>query len=163
MTMNFELNSLDLESATLEAELKITVQCPSGGVPVLVDALGTQLPLVQGAYDNCLYVRDKGYQRFRALPGSHAGGAENTIQTTGASEIVFTIPHDLTLLKKAFDVIFTYGVNEDPTIHVEQVWGSRSKYLDDKNNPNRYWNRPDANEIHGTSTPAPAKSGQGGA
>jgi hypothetical protein len=26
---------------------------------------------------------------------------------------------------------------------------SRSKFLDDKDNPNRYWNRPDAEQLHG--------------
>ena len=153
MNSKIELDGLELKPASLEAELRITVQCPAGGVPALIDALGAQLPLVQGAYDKCLYVREKGYQRFRALAGSHAG-PENTIQTTDANEIIFTIPHDLGLLEKAFDVIFTYGVNEDPTIHVEQIWGSRSKYLDDKDNPNRYWNRPDADELHGISNPA---------
>jgi len=148
---SLQLSNLDLESAVLETELKITIQCPTGGVPVLLKELGNQLPLVQGAYDNCLYVRENGYQRFRALEGAHAGN-EGTIQTTQAEEIVFTIPEDQTLLKKAFEVIFQYGVNEDPTVHVEKIWGSRSKYLDDKDNSNRYWNRADAAELHGTSS-----------
>lgn len=146
-----ELGNLDLESTVLEAELRVTIQCPSGGVPVLLEELGNHLPLVQGSYDNCMYVRETGYQRFRALDGAHAGD-EGTIQTTKAQEIVFTIPEDKVLLKKAFSVIFEYGVNEDPTVHVEKIWGSRSKYLDDKNNPNRYWNRSDAEELHGTAT-----------
>jgi len=38
---------------------------------------------------------------------------------------------------------------------VQELWGSRSRYLDDKDNPNRYWNRPDAAEIHGQARPAP--------
>ncbi|MBT8083666.1 MAG: hypothetical protein KJN72_00470 [Woeseia sp.] len=152
MNSTIQLDNLELKSARLEAELRITVQCPSGGVPALIDALGEYLPLVQGTYDHCLYVRQNGYQRFRALEGSHAG-PENTIQTTDANEIVFTIPFDHDLLAKAFDVIFTYGVNEEPTIHIEQIWGSRSKYLDDKDNPNRYWNRPDADELHGSPGP----------
>lgn len=33
-------------------------------------------------------------------------------------------------------------VNEEPTIRVTGAWGCRSKRLDDKDNPNRYWNRP---------------------
>jgi hypothetical protein len=95
-----------------------------------------------------MYVRENGYQRFRALEGSHAG-AEGTIQKTPASQIVFSIPPDRTMLSKAFDVIFSVHVNEEPTIRVEEVWGSRSKFLDDKDNPNRYWNRPDAEQLHG--------------
>ena len=151
-----ELDGVDLAVASLEREWRVTIQCPTGGVAVLLDTLGSHLPLRQGAYGNCLYVRQNGYQRFRALEGSHAGN-EGTIQTTEADEIVFTIPSDLSLLRKAFEVIFKFGVQEDPTVHIEQIWGSRSKYLDDKDNPNRYWNRPDADEIHGSSSPAPTE------
>jgi len=149
--MTHILNELDLGSALLQLEWRITIQCPTAGVAALTKALGRDLSLKQGAYDNCLYVRENGYQQFRALEGSHAGD-EGTIQTTKASEIIFSIAVDSELLKKAFDVIFTHGVQEEPTVSVEEVWGSRSKYLDDKDNPNRYWNRPDADEIHGSSS-----------
>ena len=50
---------------------------------------------------------------------------------------------------KAFAVIFARHVNEEPTVRVTEAWGSRSKFLDDKDNPYRYWNRPDAGEVHG--------------
>ncbi len=149
--MTHILSEVDLGSALLQLEWCITIQCPTAGVEGLTKALGRDLPLQQGAYDNCLYVRQNGYQQFRALEGSHAGD-EGTIQTTKASEIVFTIAADPEILKLAFDVIFTYGVQEEPTVSVEEIWGSRSKYLDDKDNPNRYWNRPDADEIHGSSS-----------
>ncbi len=95
-------------------------------------------------------MRENGYQRFRALAGSHAG-AEGTVQQTPASQIVFSIAQDKQLLTKAFEVIFAVHVNEEPTIRVEAAWGCRSKLLDDNDNPNRYWNRPDADELHGES------------
>lgn len=67
------LNEIDLGPAFLQLEWRITIQCPTAGVEILTKALGRDLPLQQGAYDNCLYVRRNGYQRFRALEGSHAG------------------------------------------------------------------------------------------
>lgn len=143
-----KLDGFDMTPAALEREWVITVDTPTGGVPAVLEALGKELPLVQGPYDNCLFVREKGYQRFRALEGSHAG-AEGTIQQTPAQQIVFAIPPDPALLHKAFEVIFAVHVNEEPTIRVEEAWGSRSKLLDDKDNPNRYWNRPDADRLHG--------------
>ena len=136
--------------AVLEREWVITIDTPVGGVEAVVTALGSELPLTQGPYDNCLFVREAGYQRFRAMEGSHAG-AEGTIQKTAAQQIVFSLPCDQTLLSKAFDVIFAVHVNEEPTIRVEEIWGSRSKLLDDKDNPNRYWNRADAKQLHGDS------------
>ncbi len=149
--MTHILDEVDLGPALLQLEWRITIQCPTAGVEVLTEALGRDLPLRQGPYDNCLYVRRNGYQQFRALEGSYAGD-EGTIQTTESSEIIFTIAADPEILKLAFNVIFTCGVQEDPTVSVEEIWGSRSKYLDDKDNPNRYWNRPDADEIHGSSS-----------
>lgn len=143
-----ELDGFDMKPTVLEREWLVTVDTPAGGVPPVVEALGKQLPLVQGPYDNCMFVRERGYQRFRALQGSHAG-AEGTIQQTPAQQIVFSLPPDRDLLCRAFDVIFSVHVNEEPTIRVEEVWGSRSKRLDDEDNPNRYWNRPDAEGLHG--------------
>ena len=95
-----------------------------------------------------MFIRQNGFQRFRARPGSHAGD-EGTIQQVPACQIVMNLPPDPALLSKAFDVIFAVHVNEEPTIRVTEEWGSRSKLLDDKENPNRYWNRPDAQDLHG--------------
>lgn len=142
-----ELDGLDMNPTVLERELVVTIDTPSAGVESLLTALGGGLPLRQGPYDNCLFVRDAGYQQFRALEGSHAGD-ERTIQRTAASQVVFSMPADLDMLRTAFDVIFAAHVNEDPTVRVTEAWGSRSKLLD-PDNPNRYWNQPDADEIHG--------------
>ena len=150
MSNEHELDDFEMAPAVLEREWVITVDTPDGGVEPVLAALGRDLPLVQGPYDNCMYVRGGGYQRFRALEGSHAG-AEGTVQQTPASQIVFSLPPDRELLSRAFDVIFAVHVNEEPTIRVEEVWGSRSRLIDDKDNPNRYWNRADAGALHGQS------------
>lgn len=148
MTNNQYLGGLDMAPATLELEWVVTVDTPTAGVDQVVAALGDQVSLVQGPYDRCLFVRQAGYQQFRALEGSRAG-AEGTLQRTDASQIEFSIPPDLQLLSHVFDVVFAAHVNEEPTIRVQEAFASRSKLLDDDDNPNRYWNRPDADELHG--------------
>jgi len=67
------LNGFDMPAATLESEWIITVDTPTGGVASVLAALEKELSIVQGPYDCCTFVRDNGYQRFRALEGSHAG------------------------------------------------------------------------------------------
>lgn len=142
------LDELDMKPAALTREWVVTIDTPKNGVNEVLKALEEKLSIVQGPYDCCSFVRQSGYQRFRALEGSHAG-AEGTVQETAASQIVFSIPPDVALLSRAFEVVFDAHVNEEPTIRVAEVWGSRSKLIDDKDNPNRYWNRADADIIHG--------------
>ena len=146
-----KLDNMDMPAVYLEREWQITIQTPLGGLDNLLTALGRDIPLKQGAYDNCLYVRKAGSQRFRALTGSHAG-AERTVQATDSAEIVFSIPIDEAMLTQVFATIFANSCQEDPTVRVQEVWGCRSRYLFDKDNPNRYWNRSDAAQIHGTAT-----------
>lgn len=93
-------------------------------------------------------------QRFRCLEGSHAGD-EGTIQQTAASQIVVSIPQEMALLQHLFESVFKHHVNEEPTIRIQEVFGSRSKLLDDKENPNRYWNRADTDTLHGQSIGIP--------
>jgi hypothetical protein len=145
------LNNLDVTAGILEAEWTIVIDTPTAGVTSVIRALEENIPLTQGFYDCCSFVQESGYQRFRALEGSHAG-AEGTIQQTPASRIIFSIPTDEALLKRVFETIFQSHVNEEPTIRVFPAFGSRSKLLDDKDNPNRYWNRSDAEQIHGQTT-----------
>ena len=148
MTDTHSLDGLDMTPASLQLEWVVTIDTPTAGVDQVTAALGEHVPLVQGPYDSCLYVREAGYQQFRALEGSHAGD-EGTLQRTAASQIEFSIGPDSQLLSRVFDVVFGAHVNEEPTIRVHEAFGSRSKLLDDRDNPNRYWNRPDAAELHG--------------
>jgi len=149
------LDGLELPATVLELEWVITIDTPTAGVDQVTEALGAHIPLVQGPYDNCLFVREHGYQQFRALEGSHAGD-EGTVQRTPASQIEFSIPPDRDLLRQVFDVVFAAHVNEEPTIRVTAAVGSRSKLLDDADNPNRYWNRPDADDLHGEAIATPS-------
>lgn len=142
------ITKTDFPATSIERELQFTIDTPVGGLDQLLDAISESIPLRQGPYDCCLLVRRNCQQRFRALEGSHAG-AENTIQQTEAAQVVFSIPADQSLLTQTFSVIFDAHVNEEPTIRITEVWGSRSKLLDDKDNPNRYWNKSDAQAIHG--------------
>ncbi|MDH3715597.1 MAG: hypothetical protein OET44_17315 [Gammaproteobacteria bacterium] len=144
-------NSLDRfgsRSAYLTREWLVAIQTPVDGVKPLTDALSEHLPITQGHFDKCLYVTGPGQQRFHALAGSHAG-FEDPVQSTAAAEITFSIPQDAELLDRVFETVFDVHCNEEPTIRILETWGSRFDHLDDRRNPNRYWNRADADTLHG--------------
>lgn len=144
------LHHADMRVAMLAAEWLVTIDTPTGGVDAILQGLAEDLSLTQGPYDCCSYTHGSGVQRFRCLEGSHAGD-EGTIQQTVASQVVVSIPQEMDLLQRLFDSVFRHHVNEEPTIRVQEAFGSRSKFLDDKDNPNRYWNRADKNTLHGQS------------
>lgn len=142
------LHNADMRVAVITSEWLVTIDTPDGGVEAVLRGLEQDISLTQGPYDCCSYTNGGGAQRFRCLEGSHAGN-EGTIQQTAASQIVVSIPQDMALLQSLFESVFKHHVNEEPTIRIQEAFGSRSKLLDDKDNPNRYWNRNDADTLHG--------------
>jgi len=144
-------NSLDkfgARSAYLAREWLVAIQTPVDGAQPVIDALSKDIPMIQGCYDQCLYVTGAGHQRFHARAGSHAD-VENTVQSTSAIEITFSIPQDPELLDRVFETVFAVHCNEEPTIRILETWGSRADALNDRDNSHRYWNRANARSIHG--------------
>ncbi len=97
-----------------------------------------------------MYIRDCGRCRFKGNEGTY-GGAEETIQEVPSSEIIISIPKKHEVLKRTLAVINQYHVHEEPTVSVTAAFGLRSLYKSDAENPNKYWNRDDSEEIHGVS------------
>ncbi len=144
------LAEVDLKDAFLAREWVLVIQTPEQGKEALLEALRENVELKQGHYDCCLHVSASGEQQFRALEGSHAG-AEQTIQSVPVADITISIAPDKVRLEKTLEIIIANHVHEEPTIRIGECWGVRSRYTEDRDNPNRYWNRPDAQEIHGTA------------
>ena len=55
-------------------------------------------------------------------------------------EIQFEIPHDRRLLEAVIETIYAVHSYQEQTIKVEEILVSRTKGLDDKTNPHRWWN-----------------------
>ena len=145
---------IDCPEFSLERKWQVTVQTPEASLDELVSAIQENLQLVQGAYSHCMYIRRSGTTRFRNRAGAH-GGAEEVVREVPSAEIVLAIPHDtesLESLEKAIRCIAWHHVHEEPTISVIQTWGYLSGPGGDRDNPNRYWNREDKDEIHGAGT-----------
>jgi hypothetical protein len=126
----------------------IVVQTPVQSLEHLVSAIEKNIELVQGNYSHCMYIRSGGKTRFKSEDGAY-GGQEANVRIVDSSEIILTIAYDLQLLACALSVIKYHHVHEEPTINITETWGCLSGKDDTRDNPNRYWNRQDAEAIHG--------------
>ena len=141
---------------SLERRWQVTVQTPEASLDELVSAIQENLDLVQGAYSHCLYIRRSGTTRFRNRAGAH-GEVEVVVREVPSAEIVLAIPRDgeslgsLESLERAIRCIAWHHVQEEPVISVIGTWGYLAGSGSGRDNPNRYWNREDGDEIHGTA------------
>ena len=145
-----EIEGFKTDEYFLQSEWVVNIQVPFKAVDEFARVLGEEIPLIQGNYSHCVYVRDNGRCRFKGNEGAH-GGAEETIQEVPSSEVIISIPQEYDFLKRVLAVINKYHVHEEPTVRITEALGFRSLYNSDAENPNKYWNRDDKEEIHGLS------------
>ena len=145
-----QIKNLKTDEYFLQPEWVVNIEVPFKAIDEFTKKLGEQIPLIQGNYSHCMYVRDNGRCRFKGNEGAH-GGAEATIQEVPSSEVIISIPQDYEFLKRVLNVINKYHVHEEPTVRITEACGLRSLYNSDSKNPNKYWNRGDKEEIHGLS------------
>jgi hypothetical protein len=93
-----------------------------------------------GKYDSNAYQSAAGMERYRPLEGAAAGPESEVRKRPGVVEVSFELEEDQALLERVVELIFQLHSYQEPVIRVESILGSRSKGLDDKDNPNRWWN-----------------------
>ena len=102
----------------------------------VADAVG----LAYGPYTGVAFESGAGNQFFRPAEGSKLGEAAETV-TMPARTLTFSIPADPEMLARAIEAVRHAHSYEEPVIYVQEAWASRADYADDRQNPNRWWNR----------------------
>lgn len=140
MGNSMDLKAFETTSVRMQRFLKISVQAPTEDVERIMEHVTGITPLLMGNYDNNAFQTATGIERYRPREGA-AAGAEDGIRTRpGVCEVSFHIAEDQQLLEQLVEAIFQVHSYQEPVIQVEQVLVSRSKGLDDKANPHRWWN-----------------------
>jgi hypothetical protein len=128
---------------TYRVELAYYVEChvPNAEVDKVLHAVAEAVKLEYGKYDQVAFIDAAGLEQFRPLDGSKAGqrASAGRAPTTNVS---FSIPHDVVVLKKALDAIHTVHSYEEPVVYIHEVWRTRNTGVDDKN-PDKWWNHKD--------------------
>lgn len=131
----FETESLRMERLTL-----LTFQAPQEDVDRIMAAVVRIAPLVMGAYDSNAWVSGPGTERYRPRAGAVAGAETELRRRPGVVEVGFDLPDDPALVAEVVEAIFRLHSYQEPVIRLTPILGSRSKGLDDRDNPNRWWN-----------------------
>ena len=126
-------------SYRMEHAYLIAAHVPNADVDKVLTAVVSSVGLEYGKYDRVAFLDAPGLEQFRPKEGSKAGRQADAgrVPTTNVS---FSVPYDLLILKKALDAICSVHSYEEPVIYVSEVWRSRAQGGDDSN-PNRRWNQ----------------------
>jgi hypothetical protein len=93
-----------------------------------------------GNYDSNAYQSGEGIERYRPLEGAAAGAETELRKRPGTVEVSFELPDEQQVIENVVETIFQTHSYQEPVIRIATVLTSRSKGLDDKANPNRWWN-----------------------
>lgn len=102
----------------------------------VTDAVG----LDYGPYEGVAFESGAGTQFFRPKQGSKLGDTAETVEMP-ARVLSFTLIGNTARLAKAIEAVRHAHSYEEPVIIVQQVWASRADFSEDRENPNRWWNR----------------------
>lgn len=135
-----ENSGFETKSIRMERVLAVRVLAPQEDVDRIMDRVCRIVPLKQGAYDSNAWQSAPGVERYRPLEGAAAGAETEVRKRPGVVEISFELPYDQSILEQVIETIYQVHSYQEQTIKVHEMLVSRTKGLDDKANPHRWWN-----------------------
>ena len=118
----------------------VEVGAPPEDVERILEAVTAIDPLAVGPrYDHVSYTTGPGDERYRPREGA-AAGAEVAVRVRPGLVILSFEIADEGRLAEVIEAVFQVHSYQEPTIRVRAVLSARAKGLDDRDNPNRWWN-----------------------
>ena len=130
----------ETKSLRMEPHLLVSVQTPEADAVRIMAEVTRLAPLALGRYDKNVFQSAGGIEHYRPLEGAAAGAESEVRRRPGVVELSFQLPVEQGLLAQIVEAIFQIHSYQEPVIVVREVLASRSKGLDDRNNPHRWWN-----------------------
>ena len=127
-------------SVRMERMLLLTFHAPVEDVDRIMEAVVKITPLAMGSYDSNAYQSATGIERYRPLEGAAAGPETDLRKRPGVVTVSFELTDDQQLASRVIEAIFQVHSYQEPVIRLQEILASRSKGLDDRANPNRWWN-----------------------
>ena len=136
-----ENRGFETKSVRMEQMIQMSVFTPEEDVDRILEHVCKITPLPQGdKYDSNAYQTASGIERYRPLEGAAAGPETEVRKRPGVVEVIFDLPDDQTVLEQVVEAIYQVHSYQEPVIKVQHILVSRTKGLDDSQNPYRWWN-----------------------
>lgn len=136
-----DANGFETTSVRMEKRLLVSVFAPEEDVARIMEHVVRVDPLAQGArYDSNAFQSAPGIERYRPLEGAAAGPEQDVRTRPGVVEMLFELSDDEERLAAVVETVFQVHSYQEPVIRVREIVTSRSKGLDDRANPHRWWN-----------------------
>lgn len=131
----------ETKSVRMERLLEVVVFAPEEDVDRIMERVCKITPLSQGeSYDSNAYQSGPGIERYRPREGAVARPETEVRKRPGVVAVTFELPDDQALLEQVVEAVFQVHSYQEPVIKVQPTLVSRSKGLDDSDNPHRWWN-----------------------
>jgi hypothetical protein len=140
MTESRRLSAFETHSVRMLRFWTVTIQGPAEDIARIMEHVTAVTPLRQGPYDNNAYATAAGTERYRPLDGAAAGAESVVRELPGVVEVSFDLTPDQNILEQVVEAVFQIHSYQEPVIKVQDTLVSRSKGLDDRDNPHRWWN-----------------------
>lgn len=134
--------NLETENATIEEEYLVRVQIPTNDVTRVLKAIIAVSPLRYGNYEQVAFRYNAGTLQFKPLEGSKP--IETDLIHIACDEISFTVPKSDEMMATVIETIYETHPYEEPVVLIQEVMSTRFKYGQTKDNPNKWWNRPES-------------------
>jgi hypothetical protein len=134
------LINTSLETCQFESVWGVRVELATRDDARVREAVKAAVGLRYGDYEGVAFESATGMQFFRPLAGSAAGNIERSIEMP-ARILSFNVPRDPAILAAAVEAVRHSHSYEEPVITVQEVLACRTDASDQRDNPNRWWNR----------------------
>ncbi len=134
------MQEFETKSTRMQLVNLVTVQAPQEDLDRIMAHVVGIAPLVLGNYDSNSFQTSPGVENYRPRPGAVAGVEDQVRHRPGVCEISFQLPLDDEVVQRIVEEIFQVHSYQEPVIKIVKLLASRSKGLDDRTNPHRWWN-----------------------
>lgn len=135
------MTEFETKSVLMRRVHLVEVGAPPEDVERILAAVTAVDPLAVGPrYDCVSFATGPGEERYRPRVGAMAGAEEQVRVRPGPVVLSFEIDGGIEQLGRVVEAIFQAHSYQESTIRVSEVLSARSKGLDDRANPNRWWN-----------------------